>query len=65
MQERKSRDQLPSEEEVRARLDRLKGVQQAGTEEQQGHFYHPPDSRTDAEQTHHLINAAAAKVTRS
>ena len=63
MQERKSRDQLPSEEEVRARLDRLKGVQQAGTEKPQGHFYHPPDPRTAAEQTHHLINAASAKVT--
>jgi len=60
--ERKSRDQLPSEEEVRERLDRLKGVPKAGTKKPQGHFYHPPDLRTAAEQTHHLINATSAKV---
>jgi len=74
--ERKDRDQLPSEDEVRARLNRLKGVahsdkgvaysdkgaQQADTKGHQAQFYQPPDARTATEQVNHLVTATSAKV---
>jgi len=63
--ERKDRDQLPSEEEVRARLDRLKGVSShsdKGAQQQQAQFYQPPDTRTATEQVNHLVTATSAKV---
>ena len=72
MQERKNKDQLPSEDEVRARLDRLKGVahsdkeaQQTDNRGQQAQFYQPPDTRTATEQVNHLVTATSAKVVTS
>ena len=65
-QERKDKDQLPSEDEVRARLDRLKGVSHsdkgAQQQQQQAQFYQPPDTRTATEQANHLVTATSAKV---
>jgi len=67
--ERKNKDQLPSEDEVRARLDRLKGVahsdkeaQQTDNRGQQAQFYQPPDTRTATEQVNHLVTATSAKI---
>lgn len=63
--ERKEKNQLPSEDEVRARLDRLKGVphsDEKGAEQQQAQFYRPPDTRTSTEQVNHLVSATSAKV---
>jgi len=64
--ERKDKDQLPSEDEVRARLDRLKGVSHsdkgAQQQQQQAQFYQPPDTRTATEQANHLVTATSAKV---
>jgi len=67
--ERKDRDQLPSEDEVRARLNRLKGVahsdnraQQADQKGHQAQFYQHPDTRTATEQVQHLVTATSAKV---
>jgi len=68
--ERKDRDQLPSEDEVRARLNRLKGVeyssdnraQQADQKGHQAQFYQHPDARTATEQVQHLVTATSAKV---
>ena len=64
LQERKEKNQLPSEDEVRARLDRLKGVphSEKGAEQQQAQFYRPPDTRTSTEQVNHLVSATSAKV---
>ena len=69
LQERKDRDQLPSEDEVRARLNRLKGVAQSDKGEQQAvqkgyqaQFYQHPDARTATEQVQHLVTATSAKV---
>ena len=64
LQERKEKNQLPSEDEVRARLDRLKGVphSEKGTQQQQAQFYRPPDTRTSTEQVNHLVTATSAKV---
>lgn len=70
LQERKDRDQLPSEDEVRARLNRLKGVeyssdnraQQADQKGHQAQFYQHPDARTATEQVQHLVTATSAKV---
>jgi len=63
--ERKEKDQLPSEDEVRARLDRLKGVphsEKGAQQQQQAQFYKPPDTRTPTEQVNHLVTATSAKV---
>jgi len=62
--ERKEKDQLPSEDEVRARLDRLKGVphSEKGVQQHQAQFYQPPDTRTATEQVNHLVTATSAKV---
>ena len=69
LQERKNKDQLPSEDEVRARLDRLKGVahvdkgaQQTDMRGKQAQFYQPPDTRSATEQVNHLVTATSAKV---
>ena len=56
---------MPSEDEVRARLDRLKGVSShsdKGAQQQQAQFYQPPDTRTATEQVNHLVTATSAKV---
>ena len=64
LQERKEKDQLPSEDEVRARLDRLKGVPHSakGVQQHQAQFYQPTDTRTATEQVNHLVTATSAKV---
>ena len=54
---------MPSEDAVRARLDRLKGVPHIDEGGQQAHFYQPPESRTATELANHLMDATSAKVT--
>ena len=54
---------MPSEDAVRARLDRLKGVPHIDEGGQQAHFYQPPESRTATELANHLMGATSAKVT--
>lgn len=58
--ERQEMSNLPSEEEVRDRLDRLKGV--SSTRPSPGAHYMPPDTRTSGQRADQLFTALAAEV---